>query len=117
MDHGMKLPDKDRSCAENFTRQFPLRQRVLACIILLLLTGISCRSVKDNNSDTSGIIVVNAPATGEVKRILTAEGVHVNQGTPIVEIAIQNSIVAMTPKPGESAEWKLVVKRGADGKK
>ena len=70
---------------------------------------MACSSVKDNdNSSTAGIVVVNAPATGEVKRILTAEGVHVNKGAPVIEIAVQNNTVAATPKLGESVEAQAV---------
>jgi len=95
--------------ASRSTNPRPTSRSLLACLILLLLTGIACRSVKDNdNGDTSGIIVVNAPATGQVRRILTAEGVHVNQGAPIIEIVVQNNIVATTPNPGESAEAQAV---------
>ena len=80
-----------------------------AITILLLLTGTACRSLSNNdNSSGRGIIVINAPATGEVTRILAAEGVHVNQGAPVIEIAVQNEIAAPTPVPGESAEAQAV---------
>jgi multidrug efflux pump subunit AcrA (membrane-fusion protein) len=70
---------------------------------------VACSSAKDNeNGSAPGIIVVNAPATGEVKRILMPEGVHVSQGTPVIEIAVQNNTVATTAKPGESAEAQAV---------
>jgi multidrug efflux pump subunit AcrA (membrane-fusion protein) len=78
-------------------------------ILILLLTGMACRSVSDNdNGSAPGIIVVNAPATGEVKRIITPEGVHVNQGAPVIEIAVKNETAAKTPNPGESAEAQAV---------
>jgi multidrug resistance efflux pump len=90
-------------------RQSPLRRRILACVILLLLTFTACSSARENdNASAPGIIVINAPASGEVLRIVTPEGVHVNQGTPVIEIAVQNSTVATTTKPGESAEAQAI---------
>jgi multidrug efflux pump subunit AcrA (membrane-fusion protein) len=81
--------------------------RVISWIVLLLLTGVACSSVKDNdNAGAPGIIVVNAPATGEVRRILTPEGVHVNQGAAVIEIAVNNQTSATTP--GESTEAQAV---------
>ena len=75
--------------------------RIVLIAILILLSGIACRSVQD---DARGLIVINAPATGEVRRIVAAEGVHVNQGAPVIEIAVQNETAATIPNPGESAE-------------
>jgi len=83
--------------------------RVISWIVLLLLAGMACRSVSDNDSaGAPGIIVVNAPANGEVKRIITPEGVHVNQGAPVIEIAVMNEAAATKPNPGESAEAQAV---------
>ena len=44
----------------------------------------------DNAADRD-LVIINAPATGEIKRILVAEGVHVNQGAPVIEIAAENN--------------------------
>lgn len=52
--------------------------------------------------------IVNAPATGVVKRILVAEGVRVNAGTPIIEITTQAKEVVVAQKPVESAEVQAV---------
>ncbi len=76
--------------------------------IFILLTGIACRSIRDNDNAGAGLIVINSPATGEVKRILAAEGVHVNKGAPVIEIAVKNEAAATIPKPGESAESQAV---------
>jgi len=35
------------------------------------------------------VIVVNAPATGEIRRVLAREGMEVVEGQPIAEIAVQ----------------------------
>ena len=68
------------------------------------VTACSRSSSETTTSDSRGIIVVNAPATGEVRRILVSEGVSVGAGTPIVEIAVQTEAPMATPSPGESAE-------------
>ena len=74
---------------------------------LTLIATVSCKSSSSTTStDTRGIIVVNAPATGEVRRILVGEGVNVSAGTPIVEIAVETEAPAAAPSPGESAEAK-----------
>ena len=82
-----------------------MKRTIFAIAILILLAGIACRSVKD---DAGGLIVINAPATGEVRRILAPEGVHVNQGAPIIEIAVKNEAAATIRNPGESAEAQAV---------
>ena len=78
-----------------------------ALVSLTLIATVSCKSSSSTTStDTRGIIVVNAPATGEVRRILVGEGVSVSAGTPIVEIAVETEAPAAAPTPGESAEAK-----------
>src|SRR6266850_837603 len=83
------------------------RIAALLFFLLALLIATSCRSSTENTSD-AGIIVVNAPATGIVKRILVAEGVHVNSGGSVVEIAVQNESATLGQKPAESAEGQAV---------
>ncbi|MDQ3820791.1 MAG: hypothetical protein M3362_24325 [Acidobacteriota bacterium] len=88
----------------------PLKTRILLCA-LALLAPVSTSSCKSSSSTTAseanGVIVVNAPATGEVRRILVSEGVAVSAGAPIVEIAVQTEGPAATvPTPGESAETR-----------
>ncbi|MFN2491545.1 MAG: hypothetical protein ABR501_01500 [Pyrinomonadaceae bacterium] len=73
----------------------------------MVLTCSACHSANDN-ADARGIIVINAPATGEVRRILNAEGVHVDQGTPLIEIAVQNQTAPVTTNPVESGETQAV---------
>jgi multidrug resistance efflux pump len=36
-----------------------------------------------------GLVIVNAPVAGEVRRVLVSEGMVVNAGTPVVEIAVR----------------------------
>jgi multidrug efflux pump subunit AcrA (membrane-fusion protein) len=78
-------------------------------LLPVLLIATSCRSTTENkNASEAGIIVVNAPAAGIVKRILVAEGVHVNAGAPIIEIGVQSEGAASGQKPAESAEGLAV---------
>ena len=39
---------------------------------------------------------------------MTPEGVHVTQGTPVIEIAVRNEAAASVPKPGETAEAQAI---------
>jgi multidrug efflux pump subunit AcrA (membrane-fusion protein) len=78
-------------------------------LLLSLLTATACsRTTDDGNANDGNLIVVNAPATGVVKRILVAEGVRVNAGTPIVEITTQAGVPTVGQKPVESAEGQAV---------
>ena len=68
------------------------RQRNRRGLHLLLLFALSvftaCQSTDGDNS-SRGIVVVNAPAAGEVRRILVNEGNAVNEGAAILEIAVR----------------------------
>jgi multidrug efflux pump subunit AcrA (membrane-fusion protein) len=81
------------------------RASLCALSFLLLVASAACQSGGSTaNSEASGVVIINAPATGEVRRVLAREGMTVSEGTPIVEIAVQNETQAPTPTPGESAE-------------
>lgn len=80
--------------------------RVAACAALLAVSS-ACGSGGGGGADDSasrGVIVVNAPAAGEVRRVIAREGMIVNEGAPIVEIAVLTEGPRPTPTPGESAE-------------
>jgi multidrug efflux pump subunit AcrA (membrane-fusion protein) len=85
----------------NFSHRTPACVALLACSLLLLT--VACRSTKEQGAPSS-IIVVSAPSAGIVRRVVVAEGVRVEAGTPIVEIAVPVERPAVTPSPGESAE-------------
>jgi biotin carboxyl carrier protein len=79
--------------------------KLVLCATLLAVTSLACGS--SNSSDggaARGIVVVNAPAAGEVRRVIAREGMVVNEGAPIVEIAVVTEGPRPTPSPGESAE-------------
>jgi multidrug efflux pump subunit AcrA (membrane-fusion protein) len=82
----------------------------LFAVLLLVLPGAACRKpgAATNGPGPGGVIVVNAPASGQVKRILVAEGVRVNAGAPVIEIAVRNEAALGEQKPGESRESQAV---------
>ncbi|HYG11511.1 MAG TPA: biotin/lipoyl-binding protein [Pyrinomonadaceae bacterium] len=50
------------------------------------------------SDEARGVIIVNAPVAGEVRRVLVREGMVVNEGTPIVEIAVRTEAQS-APQP------------------
>jgi multidrug resistance efflux pump len=78
---------------------------ILALLAILFISAPACRSsTSSDQGSASSIIVINAPAAGVVRRVMVAEGVHVEAGAPIVEIAVLDETQTVTPTPGESAE-------------
>lgn len=76
--------------------------------LLMLVIGASCRSTQTPDANQQyGIVVVNAPAAGEVRRILVSEGTQVSAGAPILEIAVESQ-APVAPPPGESRESQAV---------
>lgn len=57
--------------------------KVFVLVFVILVAG-ACRS----SQKTRGIIVVNAPAGGVVRRVLASEGSVVQAGAPVVEIVV-----------------------------
>jgi multidrug resistance efflux pump len=97
---------------------FPRQTFKLIALYALALSafGTSCRSSQTSEGNQSyGVVVVNAPAAGIVRRVLVSEGAQVNAGTPIVEISIQEQLPAITPSPGESAEAQAARRVTASG--
>ena len=76
--------------------------------VMVAFSAVSCSRTSDNTNDQGNVSVVNTPVTGVVKRILVAEGVRVNAGTPIFEITVQSGGPLVGPKPGENAESQAV---------
>ena len=82
----------------------PLKALFAVCLPALLLVA-ACRS-STSNSDADNIVVVNAPVAGKVKRVVVAEGVHVDQGTPLVEIVVESEPVGAASPKGPGAETR-----------
>lgn len=74
---------------------------------MLVVTSWACGSKKEA---TSATVVVNAPVAGRVKRVMVIEGVSVDAGTPIVEIALESIQPAAAPTTGETVESVAVRK-------
>jgi multidrug resistance efflux pump len=79
------LRPRSLSCNKRGASFVALRAFTLGALLLLA----ACQSkVESDATDARGIIVVNAPAAGEVRRVLVSEGMQVEAGTPVVEIAV-----------------------------
>ncbi len=80
-------------------------------VILLftfILGAMACRSSSNTNAPdaaSAGLVIVNAPATGEVRRVIASEGVPVNEGALILEIAVQQETpsASLQTQQGEDA--------------
>jgi multidrug efflux pump subunit AcrA (membrane-fusion protein) len=84
-----------------------LKGTIFSISLLAFLVSPACQSTKQSDNLT-GIVVVNSPAAGRVKRIVVAEGVHVEQGTPIVEIAVQSESNALATPARDGSEAKAI---------
>src|SRR4051812_21625369 len=71
---------------------------LLTLALVATLAGSACRSKSADDEESSGIIVVNAPAAGVVKRILIPEGVKAAEGAGIIEIALPSPAPAPAPQ-------------------
>jgi multidrug resistance efflux pump len=86
-----------------------LKRRRLALYALTIVALVAfcgaCQSrVDSNSSEARGIIVVNAPAAGEVRRVLVREGMSVNKDAPIVEIAVRIETPNAPQTPAEDPQ-------------
>jgi multidrug resistance efflux pump len=61
----------------------------LVLFSLVLFSACQSQTGSGDGAESRGVIVVNAPASGEVRRVLVREGMAVNEGAPIVEIAVR----------------------------
>jgi multidrug resistance efflux pump len=82
--------------------KLPQSIALFVLVFTSLLASEACRSSETDNQ-SYGVVVVSAPAAGEVRRVLVNEGAQVSEGAPIVEIAIDQQASA-APSPGESAD-------------
>jgi multidrug resistance efflux pump len=88
------------------------RAGLFASAFSVLAVFAACRSSQTENSQY-GVVVVNAPAAGEVRRVLVGEGVGVKQGSALIEIAVERKDAAPAPSPGESAASRAASKTKA----
>jgi multidrug resistance efflux pump len=74
----------------------PLSWVVLTC---LLVTAAACGSREGGTNADSGVVIVNAPAAGEVRRVLVKEGMQLKKGDPVAEIVVRaEGTAAPTPR-------------------
>lgn len=92
-------------------RRNKIKQRHWCRVSTLLLFALSvitaCQSAGEINS-SRGIIVVNAPAAGEVRRILVSEGTAVNEGAAILEIAVKTEAQTAPLSPTDDSKTRAV---------
>jgi multidrug resistance efflux pump len=71
---------------------------VAVALLVLIATATACQSSgRGDEGAARGVVIVNAPATGEVRRVLVREGTSVEAGAPIVEIAVRVESPAVAP--------------------
>lgn len=69
---------------------------VAACALFLVS---SCRSTSVGEGEGArGVVVVNAPAAGVVRRVFVREGMTVEEGSPVVEIAVPSEQQPAAPR-------------------
>jgi len=66
-------------------------RRSLALLLLsaFIVSTTACRS-SESDETPRGLVVVNATATGVVRRVLASEGAPISENAPIIEIAVQS---------------------------
>jgi multidrug resistance efflux pump len=83
-------------------RQLSVTTRGSAALVLVAL--IACQACRRGGEGAQGIVVVNAPAAGEIRRVLASEGMQVTEGQPIVEIAIDSPGASAIPSSPEEKQ-------------
>jgi multidrug efflux pump subunit AcrA (membrane-fusion protein) len=74
----------------------------LLSLCLFVVTATACRS-SNSSEKPRGLVVVNATATGIVRRVLASEGAAVNENAVILEIAEQPDLpAAQQPQTDDS---------------
>ena len=93
-----------------------MNSRLASAIWFLFLVALSsfasCQSTSDESS-SRGIIVVNAPAAGEIRRVLVNEGNAVNEGAAIFEIAVRTEIPSVPQSTADDPKTRAVRNIGA----
>jgi multidrug resistance efflux pump len=79
------------------------RKAALAALASVLLSAlVAAPSCGSREGDVEGgVVVVNAPAAGEVRRVLVKEGERLKKGDAVVEIAVRAEGIAAPTQRGE----------------
>ena len=70
-------------------------------LLIALVASSACGSGSGEGVGTEGVVIVNAPAAGEVRRVLVNEGQQVKKGDAVVEIVVRAEAVAAPTPRGE----------------
>jgi multidrug efflux pump subunit AcrA (membrane-fusion protein) len=91
-------------------------QEVGACLAatLILALAFSACGKSGSGNTASGLVVINAPATGKITRLLVSEGSVVKAGTPILEISMEQPSATAQPKEDPVAQARNTY-RAAEG--
>jgi multidrug resistance efflux pump len=75
----------------------------LAPVLLSMLVASSACGSREGGAEveTPGVVIVNAPAAGEVRRVLVKEGAQLKKGDAVVEIVVRAEGPAPAPTRGE----------------
>ena len=74
---------------------------LLLAVLSALALSSACHSRDGEGDGARGVIIVNAPAAGEVRRVLVSEGVVVREGDAVVEIVVRAAPTAPQPARNE----------------
>jgi multidrug resistance efflux pump len=73
----------------------------LAALVVVVSSACNSGGSGGDDGEARGIVVVNSPATGEVRRVLVSEGMTIDEGSPVVEIVVRTEAQAATPQVAE----------------
>lgn len=80
-------------------RKFALAAALLSALVSFPACGARGGGGGGGGDETPGVIIVNAPAAGEVRRVLVKEGVRLKKGDALVEIVVRaEGAAAPTPR-------------------
>ena len=84
-----------------------LRFAWCALALSALVASSACRSQSGGDAAARGVVVVNAPAAGEVRRVFVREGAAVNEGEAVAEIAVPIETTGAPQQPaGEDPQQR-----------
>ena len=93
------------------SRHIDFKQRqwrgILLPMFLVLNSLASCQTTRDVRSSRDVVVVV-APAAGEVRRVLVSEGAAVNEGAAILEIAVRPDVQATPQSTTDDSKSRAV---------